>query len=120
MLCGRRSDALKLYLGFLWYGRKGYEDRVDHAFEIAEYFCTSIESRKGFTLISSNPPPCLQVCFFYSPSGDLSASKEENTRITRTIAHDLHSSGQFLVDYAPEAGEQSRGEFFRVVFNSPM
>jgi hypothetical protein len=35
--------------------------RIDHAFDMAEYFATTLENRKGFHLVSENPPPCLQV-----------------------------------------------------------
>lgn len=60
-------------------------------------------------LVSENPPPCLQVCFYY---GQLKDEKEENTRVTGEIVRRLIPRG-FMVDYAP--GE--KGSFFRVVVN---
>lgn len=121
MGCGRRPDALKLYLGWHWFGAAGYGKRIDHAMRVSHYMASTIHARAhlGYTLVSTLPAPFLQICFFYSPSGRLSEDAAENTRITRLLVHKLHKSGKFLVDYAPEGGPQSRGEFFRVVVNSP-
>ncbi|ODV85321.1 hypothetical protein CANARDRAFT_7967 [[Candida] arabinofermentans NRRL YB-2248] len=126
MGCGRRADALKFYLGWLYYGTKGYQERVDHAYDIGEFFARKISRIPGFKLISDMPPPCLQVCFYYNPlittRSDLKG--EEMTMATRYIATKLHKSGQFLIDYAPNPDDaitgEDNGEFFRVVFNSPV
>ncbi|KAF5095296.1 hypothetical protein D0Z00_003209 [Geotrichum galactomycetum] len=120
MGCGRRADAVKLYLGWNWYGTAGYAARIDHAMRLSEYLARVVRGRSGYTLVSEYPPPFLQVCFYYSPKGVLSKSADENTRVTRELVHKLHGSGKFLVDYAPEGGANSRGEFFRVVVNAPI
>lgn len=120
MGCGRRADAVKLYLGWNWYGTAGYAARIDHAMRLSEYLARVVRDRTGYTLVSEYPPPFLQVCFYYSPKGALSDSADENTRVTRELVHKLHGSGKFLVDYAPEGGANSRGEFFRVVVNAPI
>jgi glutamate decarboxylase len=65
MGCGRRADALKLALGWIYYGKRGYQERIDHAFEMAEYFAIGMENRKGFHLVSNNPPPCRQMLLLY-------------------------------------------------------
>ncbi|KAF8458245.1 pyridoxal phosphate-dependent transferase [Kalaharituber pfeilii] len=112
--CGRKGDSLKLALGWIYYGKEGYESKIDHAFDMAAYFSQALSQRKNFHLVSSNPPPCLQVCFFYAPEGSLPDDASVNTKITRTIAQKLVHDG-FMVDYAPDV---SRGDFFRVVVNS--
>lgn len=137
MGCGRRADAVKLYLGWHWYGARGYGERIDHALRVAAYLAASVKSRPHFVLASEDPVPFLQVCFFYVPSqgGELSLDAAVNTKITRAIVQSLHEAGEFLVDYAPEAAaskgstststsekqqqQLSRGEFFRVVVNAP-
>jgi glutamate decarboxylase len=111
--CGRRGDSLKLALAWIYYGSSGFEKHIDHAFDVASYFASEISSRKDFVLVSENPPPCLQVCFYYAKGGQLSAEKEENTKITSSIVQALIPMG-FMVDYAP--GE--KGSFFRVVVNN--
>ncbi|KAI0381416.1 glutamate decarboxylase [Hypomontagnella monticulosa] len=110
--CGRRGDSLNLALAWIYYGSRGFADRVDGAFATAAYLATLIQESDDFVLLSSNPPPCLQVCFYYAPGGALASDNEENTRRTRDIVEKLVPRG-FMVDYAP--GE--KGSFFRVVVN---
>ncbi|TVY31877.1 L-aspartate decarboxylase, partial [Lachnellula subtilissima] len=105
--CGRRGDSLKLALAWVYYGREGFEKLIDHAFSIAAYFAHQVSEKPNFVLVSENPPPCLQVCFYYARDGVLAQEEAENTRITSTIVQALIPRG-FMVDYAP--GE--RGAFF--------
>lgn len=119
MGCGRRPDAVKLYLGWYYYGSEGYEKRINHAYDITGYFAEKL-SKNGdkFKLISSNPPPALQVCFFFNKDGKFD-DENVNTSTTREIVARLHQSGRFLIDYSPAHGVEG-GEFFRVVFVSPI
>lgn len=111
--CGRRGDALKLALSWIYYGAAGFERQINGAFEMAAYLADLISERKdNFVLVSSNPPPCLQVCFYYAPGGKVANEPEENTRRTRVMVEKLIARG-FMVDYAPG----DNGSFFRVVIN---
>ncbi|KZF22331.1 PLP-dependent transferase [Xylona heveae TC161] len=65
--CGRRGDSLKLALGWIYYGKSGYAAQIDHAFDTAAYMAQRVASSDKFALVSQNPPPCLQVCFYYVP-----------------------------------------------------
>lgn len=42
------------------------------------------------------------------------------TNITRFISRTLHSQGRYLMDFSPNPTKDEKGEFFRVVFNSPI
>ncbi|ROT35742.1 PLP-dependent transferase [Sodiomyces alkalinus F11] len=110
--CGRRGDSLKLALAWIYYGAAGFERQLDNAFDLAAHLASLIQQNENFVLVSSNPPPSLQVCFYYAPGGKLADSPEDNTRTTRTMVEKLIPRG-FMVDYAP--GE--KGSFFRVVVN---
>ncbi|TQN71141.1 L-aspartate decarboxylase dtxS4 [Colletotrichum shisoi] len=110
--CGRRGDSLKLALAWIYHGAGGFERQIDHAFSLAEHLATLVEQSSDFVLVSSNPPPCLQVCFYYAPNGQLAKDAETNTRRTSQMTLKLIERG-FMIDYAP--GEQ--GSFFRVVVN---
>ncbi|KAI0007898.1 glutamate decarboxylase [Xylariaceae sp. FL0662B] len=110
--CGRRGDSLKLALAWIYYGRAGLGAQVDGAFDVAARLAALIDEAPDFLLLSTNPPPCLQVCFYYAPGGVLADDKEENTRRTREMVAALVRRG-FMVDYAPG----DRGSFFRVVVN---
>lgn len=110
--CGRRGDALKLALGWVYYGREGYAAQIDGAFDVADYFAGLVESQgeaEGagvLGLVSQRPPPCLQVCFYYRPAaergGVVKQGKDKwavtNER-TKAIASKLQDE-EFLVDYA--------------------
>lgn len=110
--CGRRGDSLKLALAWIYYGAAGFEQQVDHAFEMAAYLTSLIEKADDFVLLSSNPPPCLQVCFYHAPGRVLDANAEANSKRTKIMVRKLVSRG-FMVDYAPG----DNGSFFRVVVN---
>lgn len=111
--CGRRGDAVKLALSWIYCGSEGFGKQVDGAFEVAGYLADMLEGRKQeFVLVSEKPPPCLQVCFYYAPGGKVSESADENTRRTKVMVERLIRRG-YMIDYAP--GE--RGSFFRVVVN---
>lgn len=106
--CGRRGDSLKLALSWVFYGTEGLGDYIDTGFEMSAYLASLISSNPKFSLLSQNPPPCLQVCFYYSKQ----SKKERNSRTTEEIAKALIPKG-FMTDFAP--GEE--GRFFRVVVN---
>ena len=106
--CGRKGDALKLALGWVYYGSAGYGEKIDNAFAIAAYFATLVETSNDLELVGDNPPPCLQVCFYFSPGGQREERSEVNTWRTKEICRLLVKRG-FLVDFAP--GE--KGSFVR-------
>jgi glutamate decarboxylase len=122
MGCGRRADALKLYLSWLYYGQQGFQERIDHSYKITKYFVEQLQEKADFILVNNFPTPCLQVCFYYNPSGK-KLTGSEMTHLTRGVAKKLHTDGDFLVDFAPNPNDaltgENNGEFFRVVFNSP-
>lgn len=108
--CGRKGDALKLALGWIYYGSSGYEEQIDSGFDTAAYLANSIKANPNLTLLSENPPPCLQVCFYFGDEGVLAEGKERNGWRTKEIARRLVGRG-FMIDYAPG----DKGLFFRVV-----
>ena len=111
--CGRRGDSLKLALSWIHYGPSGFEKQVDWAFGRAARMAELLSAAgSDFVLVSSNPPPCLQVCFYYAPGGELADEDAENTRRTKAMVEKLVWRG-FMVDYAPGP----RGFCFRVVVN---
>ncbi|KAI5806314.1 glutamate decarboxylase [Geopyxis carbonaria] len=115
MGCGRRGDALKMAFSWIYHGKLGYEEKINHAFDMAAYCAKLLSTRRGFHLVSESPPPCLQVCFFYTGASDaLSTDAKSNTQTTRRVAAQLIQRG-FMIDYSPDP---VHGEFFRVVVNS--
>lgn len=121
MGCGRRADAFKFYMAWLYYGYEGFANRVDHAFAVVQDFVTKVSHMPDFELVLGdvdNLPPCLQVCFYYRPKG---YDATDLTPVTRYISRKLHTDGKYLVDFSPNPSASGNGsEFFRVVFNSPI
>ncbi|KAL8952014.1 MAG: hypothetical protein Q9222_002033, partial [Ikaeria aurantiellina] len=58
--CGRRGDALKLYLSWVYHGTQGYRAQIEHAFDTAAYGAELVSKERDLVLVSENPPPCLQ------------------------------------------------------------
>jgi len=112
--CGRRGDSLKLLLSWVYYGSSGFRSYIDGAFDIAAYMAETIAANPKFSLVSSNPPPCLQVCFYYRKQmgSEVVGWRDRNSRTTEMITKLLVARG-FMIDYAP--GKD--GKFFRVVVN---
>lgn len=106
--CGRRGDSLKVALSWIYHGSAGFAAYIDAAFEQAAHMAQLVSQNPKFTLVSENPPPCLQVCFYFSKK----STSEQNSRLTAEVSQKLIPRG-FMVDYAP--GED--GKFFRVVIN---
>jgi glutamate decarboxylase len=136
--CGRRGDSLKLFLSWQYYGTLGYSSKIENALSLACYMADLVTSHPDMLLVSQNPPPCLQVCFYFAPGkrvvhsvedavqasntgrGDSSHKEtvgKRNSAITSRIVQSLVSRG-FMVDYAPALShEVEKGSFFRVVVN---
>lgn len=113
--CGRKGDSLKLALGWIYYGSSGYEAQIDAAFDTAAHLATLVDVNPDLTLLSENPPPCLQVCLYVGADRAVAYQKEKNSWRTKEIARRLVGRG-FMVDYAP--GEF--GLFFRAVVHVNM
>ncbi|ORY22432.1 pyridoxal phosphate-dependent transferase [Naematelia encephala] len=107
--CGRRGDALKLFLSWSYYGSSGFSTRISSAFARAEELYTLLESDQDFELVSKRPLPCLQVCFYYKPSTNVDVNGKRTAEITARLVRK-----GWMLDYAPGP----KGEFFRVVVNA--
>lgn len=116
MGCGRRADSFKFYLAWLYYGFEGLQDRVDHAYDIVEYFVAKLKQNSRFVLVTPEPQ-CLQVCFYYRPT---KYDAVDFTPVTRYVSRELHRQGKYLMDFSTNPLSHEQGEFFRVVFNLPV
>jgi glutamate decarboxylase len=137
--CGRRGDSLKLFLSWQYYGTAGYATKIENAYSVACYLADLVDKSPNLLLVSTKPPPCLQICFYFAPGkrmvhslsdalytngshrGDRVSQAQRvgkrNSAVTSRIAQALISRG-FMVDYAPALGhEVEKGSFFRVVVN---
>lgn len=141
--CGRRGDALKLFMAWRYYGAEGYRQKIENAYDVACHMASLVAHNPNMVLISQRQPPCLQVCFYYAPGGHLLFSdsghdetlvpsalenvsdvadreavlEKFNTKVTQRITKRLVRRG-FMIDFAPALeGQTWKGKFFRAVVN---
>ncbi|OJJ07367.1 hypothetical protein ASPVEDRAFT_155234 [Aspergillus versicolor CBS 583.65] len=120
--CGRRSDAVKLYFHWQYYGTEGLGRQIDIAFDTALYLAWGINNQPCFRLLGDVEVPGPQVCFYYVGQGyermaSHSDEKRQNSQFTRMLSSGLLKRG-WMVDYAPGSDKEGEiGDFLRVVCN---
>ncbi|CAG8687229.1 28583_t:CDS:2 [Dentiscutata erythropus] len=122
--CGRRPDAIKLFIGWKIYGIQGYQMRIEHAFKMTKYLTLIVKNNQRFKLVLDEPPS-LQVCFWYLPIGidfnlENKKFKKMMSMITKEMYRRIMHHGKFLLDYSPIIlGEKELPCFFRIALNAP-
>ncbi len=96
--CGRKVEALKLWLAWQYYGKRGYEYRIDRLFEMANYATDKISHCAELELIA--PRQFLNICFRYVPR-DRSNIDQFNLELRDRLV----KSGKSLVNYASWNGK---------------
>uniref|UniRef100_A0A6A7FQM0 Cysteine sulfinic acid decarboxylase-like isoform X1 n=3 Tax=Hirondellea gigas TaxID=1518452 RepID=A0A6A7FQM0_9CRUS len=103
--CGRKGEALKLWLMFKIHGMDTLEFRVDAAFEASRFLEEEIKKREGFELVRENLP-CTNVCFWYIPPYLRQESRtaewwKKLGAVAPQIKEKLVVEGTLLVGYQP-------------------
>ena len=91
--CGRKVDALKLWLSWQYYGDRGYEARIDRLFDLATYATEKVKAYPELELMV--PTQFFNLCFRYRPSHQLDIDA-----FNLTLRDRLVKSGKSLVNYA--------------------
>ena len=100
--CGRKVDALKLWLCWKYYGKKGYQKQIDNLFELANYATEYIRNSDNLELITE--PKFLNICFRYIPKENQLENNvldQLNLEIRKRLIH----SGTAFVNYANYRGK---------------
>ena len=95
--CGRKVDALKLWLCWKYHGKKGYQKQIDNLFELANYATEYIRNCNNLELIAE--PQFLNICFRYISQKnqlDTTTLDQLNLEIRQQLIH----SGAAFVNYA--------------------
>ena len=61
--CGRKNDALKLWAAWQYYGRDGWQKRIDRQRALALCLADLVKQHPHLELVEE--PPYLNVCFYY-------------------------------------------------------
>ncbi|KAJ1933453.1 Glutamate decarboxylase 2 [Linderina macrospora] len=129
MGCGRRPDAIKLWVVWRYYGTGYFRERVVRARHLAIQLAEMVETRQsavGQWRLAARPQSNC-VCFWFVPRG---IGEEDLAEATRTICHRINTAGKILIDYATvdlfrSSPNHSIGEkyqvptFFRIPLNNP-
>ncbi len=98
--CGRRVDALKLWMAWKAYGRLGFAERIERLFDLAQHMGTRVVAHDQFELVA--PVSSLNLCFRYVPHPD--ATDEEIDQLLIQARTELVRSGRLLVNFARVQG----------------
>lgn len=91
--CGRRVDALKLYLTWQYFGSEGLEKRMNHLFDMAAYAEQKVQENDHFELVA--PRQSCTVCFRYLPH-----NRTDIDQCNVHIRETLIQSGKSMVNQA--------------------
>ncbi|NOX86161.1 MAG: glutamate decarboxylase [Chlorobi bacterium] len=106
--CGRRVDALKVWLAWKFYGDKGYHDMITDLYSKVNYLKKLINQNPWFELI--NDPQYFNVCFrVVHPKIDIDLNE-----INLEIRERLFKSGNYFTNYSVS---KSGTVFFRLIVN---
>jgi len=106
--CGRRVDALKLWLAWRCLGTTGFAQRIDHLFALCQKAKERVDREPLLELVRE--PVSVNIVFRYRPEGV--DSDEELDRINILLRETLYRRGLALVNYATVDST----EVFRLVF----
>lgn len=96
--CGRRVDALKVWLTWRAMGDEGWEQLVDTFYARARFLADEIKKRPNLQLLYE--PESLNVCFRYKPKRKFMANLA-----VRPIREDLLARGEAMINWSSRGGE---------------
>ena len=99
--CGRRVDALKLWLTWKYFGNAGYEKKIDHLFEMAKYAGQKVKKSKILKHVSD--VFYLNICFQIQPDG---IGHSQAGRFTVAVRDELLKNAHAMVNYAEVEGRE--------------
>ena len=90
--CGKRNDALKLWMAWKYYGDNGYEQGINNLMDLAEYATNKVRASEELELMAETQT--LNINFRYNDGEieDLDAFNEE-------VRETLLRSGKSMVNY---------------------
>jgi len=99
--CGRRADALKVWLSWKAIGSNGFANKIDHLQGLKQGCVDTIEASSDLHMIG--PAPYLNVLFQYRPCAAL--SEEQLRTLNIGICKTMQAEGGAFVDYAKYQGK---------------
>lgn len=114
--CGRRPDATKFYLHWVYYGSRNMARDVEKAVDSARYMAELVAQSPYLDAVGSQDIPFTQVCFYWKSTrtGTMGDPATMNSQATRALCAELAKEG-WMIDYAPGLEKHGQhGDFLRV------
>jgi glutamate/tyrosine decarboxylase-like PLP-dependent enzyme len=105
--CGRRVDALRLWLLWKHYGDRGFGERVDRLFELARLAEERVVGHENLELMA--PLQSLNLCFRYRPDRDI-----DPNAFNLELREHLRKSGKSFINFSHVRGDVA----LRIVFSN--
>ena len=93
----RKADVLKLWFAWKYYGDDGYENRLNHVVELAQYAEQRIEMTPSLELVF--PRQFVNLCFRYKPKAG-----ENSDQLNIRVQKRLMQKGQAYINYTDVKG----------------
>ena len=90
--CGRRVDAVKLWFAWKYFGKEGYEERIDNLIDLAKYAEEIVIKHTQLELLVSRQS--FSICFRYIPK-----NREDINQFNLNLREELRKQGLSLVNY---------------------
>lgn len=121
--CGRRADAIKLWMMWKALGDRGMGERVERAYENAEYFSKRLKDTEGFRFVIPEFE-CTNICFWYIPPSlrgqpETADWWEKLGKVAPKIKQRMMEKGTMMVGYTPLAPKKLVN-FFRIIIHNPL
>ena len=123
--CGRKSDAMKLWLAWKLRGDEGFAKCIDRSFHLAKFVQLEVENSDGkFILVQ--PAQCSNIGFWYVPPrlrpfDRNTATKEDWAElgyVAPKIKDAMQGAGDAMIGFQPIAS-MGYVNFFRLVLPNP-
>ncbi|KAJ2474136.1 Glutamate decarboxylase 2, partial [Coemansia sp. RSA 2320] len=122
--CGRRPDAIKLWLAWRYYGTRHFRARLMAARARARALAAAVAARPAcatgvWRLVAAPQSTC--VCFWFVPGARAGGPPQPWWgRATALLCRHVNAAGHVLIDYAAvDLPGGALPAFFRVPLNSP-
>lgn len=123
--CGRKADALKLWLSWKARGDEGFAKCIDRSFGLGKFMQSEVEtSNDKFVMVRDSQ--CSNVCFWYIPPrlrpfDPKTASKDQWTELSKVapkMKNLMQDKGDAMIGFQPIT-DKGLVNFFRLVLPSP-
>ncbi len=120
--CGRKSDALKLWLAWKYRGDEGWEQLVDHCFGLAKFVENEVSSDTSGAFVLATPAQCSNVGFWYVPprlrpfNKDTATEEQlaELAKVAPKLKDRMQRAGDAMIGFQPVPALKLPN-FFRLV-----